>query len=102
MLIIEAPLLASRAPLPRIQIMVNIVKIVTERVNLATKLGPFPAKLQKPDTSRRKTARERSNAQQGNTPLAEPTSVCSAAKVKLALLVPPAAPPARLALLGSS
>ena len=98
MSLILAPLLASRAPLPLIQMMVNIVKIVTEMVNLVTKLGPFPAKLQGPDISRWKTARERSNAQQESTPLAEPTSVYSAAKVKPAAREQLAALPALLVL----
>ena len=78
--------------------MVNIVKIVTERVNLVTKLGPFPAKLQGPDISRWKTARERSNAQQENTLLAEPMTAQSAVRGKPAAREQPAALPALLVL----
>ena len=100
MLLILAPLLASRAPLPLIQMMVNIVKIVTEMVNLVTKLGPFPAELQEPDTSRRKTAREKSNAKQENTPLAELTSVQFVQRVQPAGRERWAAPDALLVLPG--
>ena len=46
------------------------------------RMGPLFARQPRLATSQRRTAREKNFAQQERTPLAEPTSVCSAAKVK--------------------